>query len=369
MADVMAAFLQGHNAGQAEQEHAQRLEENKLRTMVLKHEIDRLKLDDQIRGRELMLHNLQLLHGQPAADIPSDDVTSQQPNLPSKSAAGAMTGLPDVVSSLLRAKFGASESAGPGTLPAPDAQATAPGTNPVTTRVARSVTIPGVPGLGVPDVQMRPRSMEELIQAQIAEKMAEPYTLNPGAERQIGGRTIGRGGPAFHSVGAGGLAATNPDGTTTMVAPGRPPTPQRPLVVNGQVLDPNDPTKVLKVVPPQKRPGSDPTFNQDFRQYTSEVAQAQRKHNEAFKLWQKASDNAINGVDTTTGKPIGEAPDYTPPTFDEWRADHGTSAKTPASTVTQPTDPLQAADPATGAIYVFPSKDKADGYRKAKGIK
>jgi hypothetical protein len=386
MADVTGAFLRGHAAGQAEQEHQQTLEDNKLRTLVLKHEIDRMKIDDQVRTREFAKQNLDFLHGQPAADIPSDPVTSQQPNLPSTSLAGVVAGLQAGAASNVT---GAPAAENPGTIPAPAAQDPMTEAHPVTRNVARAIAIPGVPGLNVPGVSVRPRSMEDLIQAQIASKMAEPYTLAPGAKRMIGTETIGGGGPEFHSVGAGGLAVTQPTGETKLVVPGRA-APNRARTVSGMingrrafaVFNPDTEkytvggkdVTALFTPAPSAAESSDADeqrkFSRDFRQYTSEIAVAQRKHAEQFKNWQIGANSAFKGVDVRTGKPLGDAPEYTPPTFDEWRESHAAPGGPGGApkTVTQPTDPLQVADPADGRIYTFPTAEKAAGYRKAKGI-
>jgi hypothetical protein len=404
MADVMGAFFRGHAAGQAEQEHQQALEDNKLRTLVLKHEIDRMKIDDQIRARDLATQNLSLLHGQPAADIPSDQVAGTQPNLPStNTAAGAMTGLPNVIANLVRNKLGAPAGGDTtaGTLSAPAAQDPMTGTNPITTRVARPVTIPGVPALGVPDTSVRPRSMEALIQAQIASKMAEPYTLAPGAVRKIGTETIGEGGPAFHAVGAGGLAATTPNGETKVVVPGRA-APSRARTVSGMLnghrafaifnpdtekytVDGRDVTSLFTPAPSAAETSAagradQQAWNRDYREYRAAVQDAARQHSDAMRVWLKKRDGAFlkDGVlvDADTEAPLGATPpQYTPPSFEDWRASrrpaNGTAARTPAAgrTVTQPSDPLQAADPDTGVTYQFPSKAQADRYRQARGIR
>lgn len=323
---VMEGFLRGVQAGQAQQQHQQALEDNKLRALVLKHEIDRLKIDDQIRTRELARQNLEFLHGQPAADIPSDDVTSPQPNLPSKSLAGMVSGLQAGASS---AMTGGPAAENPGTIAAPDAQATAPATHDVTRRVARAIDIPGVPALNVPGVSVRPRSMEDVIQAQIASKMAEPYTLNPGGVRMIGGTKIGEGGPAFHSVGAGGLAATTPDGETKVVVPGRAPAPVRPLVVNGKVLDPTNPSRVLAVVPPQETPNqkqteADRQWRQQHTLYQDYTRQEMARYNAEVRAWNRTQagtrrDAAGNVIITGgSGDPNAPAPTLKLQTFEEW---------------------------------------------------
>lgn len=203
MADVADAFIRGKQAGEASVAHQDALAQNKLRTMILKHQIEGIKIDTELRTRELARQNLELLQGQPEADLPTE--TFEQPNLPSRSQAGAMTGLPDVVSSLVQQRMG---GAGPQTLAAPGAQETALGTNQAS-RV-KPVQIPGVPSLGVEGVSVRPRSLEDLTHASIMAKLLEPYTLNRGDIRVAGGRVVARG---------------------------MAPAPTRPLVVNGRVLD------------------------------------------------------------------------------------------------------------------------------------
>lgn len=193
MADVVGAFLQGHQFGQAEIAHQQQLDDNKLRTQVLKHQIEGLKIDDQMRARDLAKQNLELLNNQPAADLPTDTTTTQQPNLPSRNLAGVVTGLiqgrqgmgvdsgtPPPVSSSTPPEQSS-------TIAAPLAQATVPGTNPVQTTTVRPVTIPGVDATngapGVAPVSIRPRSIEDITRATIALKRAEapPVTTPPGA--------------------------------------------------------------------------------------------------------------------------------------------------------------------------------------------
>lgn len=330
MADVMSAFLQGHQFAQAESQHQQQLEENKLRTQVLKHEIERMKIDDQIRTRDLAKSNLDLLHGQPAADIPSDQVTTQQPNLPSQSLAGVVNGL---VSSRLTGNMPGADASGappPTFTPAPGAQDAATGTNPVTANVARAINIPGVPGLGVPGVDVRPRSMEDLIRAQIATEMAKPYTLDEGARRFVGGQEIGRGGTKDVVVPRGGTLV-NPERPLQPVAVGQPAAKRsRPVAgtLNGKpafaVFDQDtekytvggaDVTDTFKPLP---RASADAETQRqhmnDWREYTAQAAAAQRAHAEAFRAWQTKSATAMPGE---------EEPPPPPPTFqsfEEWQA-------------------------------------------------
>lgn len=149
MADVVAAFLQGQQARQANDAHQQQLEENKLRTMVLKHQIDGLKIQDAISARELAKQNLDLLQGQPEADLP----TMPAPHAPNE----------------------------PPTQQGVTPQAGSPlGISPVSMTQRAPVNIPGVEGLGIPGVSVRPQSLEEGIRAKIAEALMMPRALNEG---------------------------------------------------------------------------------------------------------------------------------------------------------------------------------------------
>jgi hypothetical protein len=384
MADVMAAFLAGHQAGQAEKDHAQQLEENKLRMLVLKHQIEGLKIQDQIRARDLANQNFEYTNGAPAADIPSDDVTT--PGTP------PAPGLAGVVSGLLQARnVDGSPAPTASTPPTPalpqDAQ-TVLGTPPQTTRVPRSIDIPGVPGLGVSGVSRRPRTMEDHVRARTQEKLADPYTLNEGDTRFLGTTPIAKGGARLQAVGAGGLY--DPE-TKKKVVDGRAASPQHPQVVNGRVLDPSDPTKVVANYPPQETPDgktdreqrakdleTQRTWERDFRQFTSDRASAEKHYVEQMKAFnEEASNRAVPGYQ---GLAEPQLPSLS---FDDWRAQR--DAKTPkpatpaASTQAAPgakadksgtsADDLTVTDPKTGRTFKAPDKKTADAARKAFGVK
>jgi len=350
MADVMDSFLRGHAAGQAEKEHEQLLEQNKLHMLVLKHQIDGLKIEDQIRARDLAKQNLDLLHGQPEADIPSDAVTTQQPNLPSTNLAGMMTGLMrDRLSGTMGqpadASAAPSASAPPTSIAAPDAQAPTPGTNPVTNRVVRPITIPGVPGLGVPGVSARPRSAEDLIRTMITTELAKPYTLKDDEKRMVGDRVVAQGGGKKVVVPPGGtlIDENNP---TTPLATGGPGNSEfaqfQQLYAEGlgatsfKDLTPAQKAGAIPAFTKMKQDPSLAGFRFDAEQmrraaadeahqrfgYSAEVASGWKKQAEAMKAWQKAHDSAVNGVDLATNEPLGEMPTYEPPTFEEWQATH-----------------------------------------------
>lgn len=168
MADVVDAFLRGHQAGQSEREHNDALEDNKLRRLVLKHQMDQMKIEDQLRQRAIALENVKLQEGTPEADL--TPATTQGGVLPSTPVPG---------------------------VPAAAQQPT---------RMA-ATQIPGVSspelGINVPGVSVRPRTLEELTRAAIAAEMGKPYTLAEGGTRMIGGTVIGRGTPKLQDVGPG----------------------------------------------------------------------------------------------------------------------------------------------------------------------
>jgi hypothetical protein len=184
----VAAFLAGHQAGQAEKDHAQQLEENKLKLMVLKHSVDKIKLDDALRAYDLQQKHAQLLfttqNGLPAAEMTSDPVTTAQPNLPSKNLASVLQGYFGQAPQGMPTDDAASPAA-PQAMPVPGAQATRPATHPVVTgQVPRPIQYPALPadiGGGAPGFSRTPRSREDLNREAITLKRAEqpPLKLGP----------------------------------------------------------------------------------------------------------------------------------------------------------------------------------------------
>lgn len=73
MADVAAAFISGHQAGQAKLAHDQSLEDSKLQQQILKHQMDRLKLDDKLRLRGIQIEQAKMTSGQPLASYGAQD--------------------------------------------------------------------------------------------------------------------------------------------------------------------------------------------------------------------------------------------------------------------------------------------------------
>jgi hypothetical protein len=196
MADVFEAFAHGQLVGSTVTAHQQQLEENKLRAMVLKHHLQALKVDDALRNRDIALQHEQLLEGTPESEI--------QPE------PGVNTAPPEVL--------------GPGV------------TLPEAPKRLAPVQIPGVSvpeaGINVPGFSRRPRTLEELIQAQSAAKLREvaltPQKTGAGERVTVNGHVIAEGPPKLQSVGAGGLANSE---TGEVVVPGRGAPPARPMAV------------------------------------------------------------------------------------------------------------------------------------------
>lgn len=257
MADVMAAFLSGHQAAQAEKQHEQALEENKLRTMVLKHQMDGIKIENELRARSLAKENLDLLHGQPEADIPSDQVTTATPNLPSKSLAGVVQGLFGGHSQNMPDATAAPEATTPSSALVPEAQAAQPDTHPVTSRVVRPVNIPGVPSLGVEGVSVRPQTLEAGVAArQRAELEKALYgKYAPGEVSPALGPTP-PAGAKLTPVPAGGLADTS---TGKVVVPGSGPTSE--FGQYQQIYAEGLGKKTFTELTPQEKAGVIPAYN------------------------------------------------------------------------------------------------------------
>jgi hypothetical protein len=159
--NVAESFLRGLAAAQAEQAHKQALEDSKLRQMLLRHGLEREKIEDQIRARQFAEENLKRLHGQPMADLPSDTVATQQEQLPP--AQDLMTAIRGLVSDRLPGANGQPQL--PEAPPNLDANIQAPpfqATPGQVRQVPRAVQIPGVEGLGVPGYSQRPSSSEQL---------------------------------------------------------------------------------------------------------------------------------------------------------------------------------------------------------------
>jgi hypothetical protein len=350
-------------------EHRQQLEQNKLHMMVLRHQIDGLKIQDQLRARELAQQHLQLLHGQPAADLPSENVQTAQPNLPSQSLAGMMTNL------IANPNAPGMNGAGPPTpaadvpasLPAPQAQAMSPGVHPMTMRRPLPVQIPGVSEMGIPGAAIRPQSLEDLLRAETMRKLAEPFDIAPGHRRMVGGAVVAEGAPEFRSVGAGGAGYLDEQGQWHQVAPGRAPAGEPTVTIrtmeNGRL--------VTKVVPRSQAAG---TYDTPLSGAYDPQRQTQRDYKAAQREWLAGQrgierDEKGNIVLQGSGDPNAPKPVFAFPSFDEWRATQrpaGTATGTPPSATTSADGRIVTLN---GRPFRFPTKAAADAFKKDMGLR
>lgn len=346
MADVMSAWLRGQKAAQAEQQHEQEMEHSKLRQQILKHGIEGLKIEDQIRARTLREENARMMQGQPAADLPSEPVTTQEPNLPSQSNAGVQN-LPDVVSNMVRQRMGVGSV--PGGVrsfePAPLAQSVDPGTHPETTMRPSMMDIPGVEGLGVPGIKIRPQSAEEIVRRAIAAREAEGVTLNPGQTRTVGGKVVARG-DTKHLILPADATAFDPDNPTEPIAKGAPKrfAPPRP---------PARDTSAAALTQDQR------AWDRDFREYADAKRTAAKAHEQAVKAVTAANVN----LGSKAQLPV--PPAFTFPEFGAWRQEKKGKAGTPNGSASS-----GGQFPVTwqGQTYNFPSAENAATFKKKKGL-
>lgn len=94
MADFAQSFIQGQLAGQAAKQnrerHAQDVEENSLRKMILKLQMDQMKVSEAVNARKLDQERLQFLEGRPASELPKLDApTEMMPGNPTMEMAQA----------------------------------------------------------------------------------------------------------------------------------------------------------------------------------------------------------------------------------------------------------------------------------------
>lgn len=212
MADVVQSYLAGRAAAQAESEHQQALQDSQLRQQILKHQLNSLKLEDQLRARDLATQTFRALNGLPASDLQTEEVPGQVPNLPSASNAGIVTtpgtaqnptsGLPSVVSGLVKNRLGA----GLGTSPMPAgvsstgvltpldaAQSPDAGTHAGMVSQPRAIQIPAVVSgdVNLPALSLRPQTAEDLTARQLALTQAQdalkPITIPAGGRVVIPG--------------------------------------------------------------------------------------------------------------------------------------------------------------------------------------
>ncbi len=329
MADVMGAFFRGKQFAHAEAQHSQQQEENALRLKVLKHQIDGIKIEDAVRQRALAKQQLELMDGMPAASMPSVS------NLPSTSTAGAMTGLPGMVSGRIAEGMGAAPMGeSPTTMPAPSAQATAPERRPMT------VPFGAIPEMGLPAMDVAPRTLEEITRAKIAEKLAEPRVLNQNDMLVADGKVVQRGN-APHPTAASLAAAAAGGDTQADAALGklRSSTARPPSAQEKDVLLDGELTKVLFDPAAKKYLDLDggPIENaaKRIRPYvrTSAArtnadpdAPARRDYDRFVNSYERAFPPPRNSEVADLARmmsgagPEGPAPTYKPaPSFDKWK--------------------------------------------------
>lgn len=156
-------LIRAHQMGvaerQAEEDRQRAQEDRKLQQQVLKHQIDRLKLQDALENRAAAMDQFKMLQGQPAQEVP--------------------VSAPQATSMPYPGQVGEGPSMGGGT-----------GT--VATTLPK-VTVPGIEEIGLPSVQLQPQSLQQLLQQRQEEtlqqaflKRQEPYTLREGDRRMVG---------------------------------------------------------------------------------------------------------------------------------------------------------------------------------------
>ena len=137
----ISRVIQAYQAGaQLKQQHLdaeQRKEERELNQKILKHQIDRLKIQDQMDAREVAMQQAKLMQGQPAQEI---GITTPQ--------ASAMP-------------YPGQIGQGP----------TLGGERAAVEATLAPVMIPGVEEFGVPSAQIQPQSMQDLIRQQQAQQV------------------------------------------------------------------------------------------------------------------------------------------------------------------------------------------------------
>jgi hypothetical protein len=167
-------FIQAFHAGRAAKDKEELLardaEDRKLQQQILKHQIDRLKIQDAITARAAAQENAALMEGRPARRNPN--VTPMAPTVAEPTleaglqtrgfpgAAGPSAQGPTVAAppglegQLMRRNLGGLVPTVPQTsVNIPDAREYLPN---------EPVNVPGIPGLGVPGVSITPRTQEEV---------------------------------------------------------------------------------------------------------------------------------------------------------------------------------------------------------------
>jgi hypothetical protein len=395
MADVVNAFLGGRQAALQEQAHAQQLKDNKLRAQVLKHEIDRMKIDDQLLARQVAIDNFKILHGQPAADLPQEQSQITPENVSPHDLQGVLATL-----------FGKRTSdVSPHAAPGPVDQgpgASRPQVGSFTRSRPVSVPVPGIDAFNgapaVPGVSLRPETAEAISDKQrIADILKARFTVHKPGDVIPGIESEPPAGPEYKAVGAGGMAAVGPGGVRQVIGPAaRPVRPAvvRPAVVrreNGgyDVVDMTPgPTqgKTIKSIPGAPKAPKAPTpalanaeeqrqwqrARAEFEDFYKEAA---RNHADEVTQWNKQYAVPVPGI-TPPPEPKFDAPkweDFAKENYGrtrDWKPSGAGDSGEPPKKAVQPKDPLQVVDPENPThLWTFPTKEAADAYRKKKGIR
>ena len=216
MSEVADKFIQAFMAGQqsrlAQEEHEQRMADSKLQQDMLKHHVDRMKLEDQIAARTLAIQTAQLQQGQPArvltpaADLgtgitPTAEIPAQYPSPPVQSAVD--------ISPQSAADIPATGVFPSDNLQSPDLQTVlanrqvqlqgspTPAVLERTTMPHEPVTIPGVEAFNgapaTPEVSITPQTQEELRAQAIQDLMMKLRAERAANTYQVtlpGGQTV-----------------------------------------------------------------------------------------------------------------------------------------------------------------------------------
>ncbi len=212
--NFIEGYTRGHEIRRSKEELSAAQDERKLRTQVLRHQIDRLKIEDALHAREIEQQNAAAMNGM----ISESDLTPDQTQggvLPARSLAS-------VVHGLFNPQQGQGQAPGSAMFQPPTpAAAPAPGfvgpvqpvAAPVTSTSLPDVQAPvrmapaqirGIPAIGdtpaVPGYAQPLQTREEVSKARtiaaLQDAMNKTYTVAPGSEVVIPSLgTIAKGGP------------------------------------------------------------------------------------------------------------------------------------------------------------------------------
>lgn len=419
MADVMEAFTRGRAQAGAEQEHTVALAESKLRQQVLKHQLDSLKLEDQIRAHDLIKGRADLGLGQ---GDPDEDLSKPAATLP-PSAMGALK------TAMLNRTLEGQPVPGDAQQPAAPAQAqpqAPPGrivgpadgstgvppmvlhqddTLPATHADLAQGATPGAPGdaahpamksaghvwlppLKVPELGIDVPGMWYSAKAAAAEQSARAIELK-------------RAELPLHNVGPEDTAIDQATGRVVYTNPNsRGNTPQEKYIAALQKGDVEGAKTILQGIRDTQRPGArtletmlldartkgdkvqadliksvmgevagarrDPdvaderAFTRRRQLYTEDVSNGWRKQADDLKKW--TAEYPAGKIDDTVPDP----PEFTPPSFSEWQKTHGEDI-TAADTARRG----RTAAPVTGKApdtSKLSDTQKADFLRLTKGV-